>query len=529
LIKPARIQAGNDVVNTIFVGQNNNPGDITSIIAGSDILASQLLIGGQVTNYNSSFTIYGPGTFLIQAGRNLGPFFSILGNGYGGGGIEAVGDGSNLGSSFVKSYLPVQGADIYALFGVGPGIDYQAAIADYVNPISAGTGGINYLTYIAAAFGETPSQAWTTFQSLPPVQQQLLIDRAFLDFLAQVGIDYNNQASTYYHQYARAYETIATLFPASLGYTNNTPTGTNGTAITKSTGDLTMAHSLIETQTGGNIAIIGPGGNIFVGANATDNSKPSQEGILTLQGGSILTYTDQSVIVDQSRIFTEQGGGISLFSANGNLNAGKGPKSSAAYPPLTLIWDVDGYTRVDPAGLVTGAGIGALLSVPGQDPSLSDVDLVAPRGTVDAGAAGIRVAGNLNIAALTVLNAFNIQVGGTATGIPTVTGPNVGALTTASNVAGAAQAAVPVPTSSSNNDRPSVIIVEVIGYGGGSGNNDGSSAPPPQDQRRDRRSEQQPSYNTNSAFQIVGIGALSEKQKQKFSTSELSKISGAKP
>ena len=44
---------------------------------------------------------------------------------------------------------------------------------------------------------------------------------------------------------------------------------------------------------------------------------------------------------------------------------------------------------------------------------------MAPRGTVDAGAAGMRVSGNLNIAALQVLNAFNIQVQGVTVGIPT--------------------------------------------------------------------------------------------------------------
>ncbi len=59
---------------------------------------------------------------------------------------------------------------------------------------------------------------------------------------------------------------------------------------------------------------------------------------------------------------------------------------------------------------MTGAGVGALLSVPGQDPELSNVVLTAPHGTVDASAAGIRVAGNLDIVALHVLNAFNIQV-----------------------------------------------------------------------------------------------------------------------
>jgi hypothetical protein len=72
------------------------------------------------------------------------------------------------------------------------------------------------------------------------------------------------------------------------------------------------------------------------------------------QRGSIRTYTDRSVEIYQSCIFTEQGGDIDLFSANGDLNAGKGPKSSAAYPPLKLICSVDGYCRVSPAGLVMG-------------------------------------------------------------------------------------------------------------------------------------------------------------------------------
>jgi hypothetical protein len=335
----------------------------------------------------------------------------------------------------------------------------------------------------------------------------LLIDRAFLDFLAQVGLDYNNVASPYHLQYARAYDAISTLFPASLGYTNNAATGTNGSAAVRSIGDLSMAHSVIETQTGSDIALIGPGGNIFVGANATDNSRPNQEGILTLQGGSILTYTDQSVIVDQSRIFTEQGGNIDLFSANGNLNAGKGPKSAASYPPLTLIWDTDGYTRVNPSGLVTGAGIGALLSVPGQDPSLSNVDLVAPRGTVDAGAAGIRVSGDLNIAALLVLNAFNIQVGGTAIGIPTVQGPPVGALTTASNATAATQQAAQ-PPQTTNGDRPSIIIVEVLGYGGG-GSDD---SPPQQPDDKRRRSGEQRTYNQNGNVQVLGYSTLTDSE-----------------
>jgi Filamentous haemagglutinin family outer membrane protein len=229
----------------------------------------------------------------------------------------------------------------------------------------------------------------------------------------------------------------------------------------------------------------------------------------------VRTYTDGSVLIYQSRVFTEQGGNIEMFSANGDLNAGKGPKSSAAYPPLRLICDVDGYCRVNPAGLVTGAGIGALLSIPGQDPALSNVILTAPHGAIDAGAAGIRVAGDLHLAALQVLNAFNIQVQGTTVGLSTVTGPNIGALTSASNMAGATQAALPAPTSANNNNQASVIIVEVIGFGG---SGDENQQPRPQDDGR--RSEDKRSYNMNSVLQLVGNGPLSDAQKQVLTDEE---------
>ena len=71
---------------------------------------------------------------------------------------------------------------------------------------------------------------------------------------------------------------------------------------------------------------------------------------------------------------------------------------------------------------------------------------------VNAGDASIRVSGNLNIAALLVLNAGNIQVGGKATGIPVVTPPDLGALTSASNTAGAATKSAEAPR-----DRKSVV------------------------------------------------------------------------
>jgi hypothetical protein len=56
----------------------------------------------------------------------------------------------------------------------------------------------------------------------------------------------------------------------------------------------------------------------------------------------------------------------------------------------------------------TGAGIATLAPI--AEVPAGDVDLLAPLGTIDAGEAGIRVSGNVNLAALKVMNAANIQV-----------------------------------------------------------------------------------------------------------------------
>lgn len=464
--RPAQIRVGRDVGSEVFTftGVNFTDADVTSVTAGRDI-------GG-------IYHLYGPGALLVEAGRNIRKpldgastnIFSIytIGNG----------SGSVLADGFVPtlhSYLPDEGASIYLRYGVANGVDYAAAIARYVDPASAGVNGVDFLAYIAERLGQSREEAWTTFQSLSTTRRQLLVDEAFLSLLTQVATDYRDPTSPYYLEYARAYEAVGVLFPTSRGYANDGSGGADASAV----GRLVMPYSLVETQAGGDINILGPVGGIRVGSAGRDTLRPDQEGILTLRGGAIRIYTDQTVLVNQSRIMTQQGGNVEIFSGNGDVDAGSGPKTYVANPVLSEVCDYStGYCGVNPQGLVTGAGIGAIVTLPTQDPSLSNAILSAPRGTVDAGAAGIRVGGNLTIVAQRINNAYNIQVQGNVSGLPTVSSAvNIGAMTSASSTAGAAAKAVDTPRAgNAGSDAPSIITVEVLGYGGSEQDAQGAGA-----------------------------------------------------
>ncbi|WP_229743360.1 filamentous haemagglutinin family protein [Aliidongia dinghuensis] len=558
--KPTFIQAGNDIVNLTFLGENFYASDVTRIVAGHDIydpVLGRAAIDPTWANYlTPALELAGPGYFDIQAGRNIGPLTSanqsylMFGNSAAGSGLNGtIATGIQTIGDLDNAALPAESADISILFGVGKGINDTGFAATYIDPAAVPIPGIPNLssglvTYVEQIEADklkrsggnggiaplTPDEAWTLFETLPQYQQQAFIDRQFFAVLTQVGADYNNPASPYYHQYIRGYQAINTLFPASDGYTqNNLEGGTNGANQLVGTGYFDMRGATVQTQEGGNIDILGPGGRVLVGSasappyvvdsNGDTVIGPNQQGILTLETGNVSIFSDQSLLLAQSRIFTEQGGEMTIWSSNGDINAGEGAKTTAAPPALSYKEDPDGYFTIDTKGEVTGAGIATLQTIPGAP--RGNVYLIAPRGTVDAGAAGIRVSGDLAIAALHVENAFNIQVQGITTGVPTAAAPNIGALTTASNAAGAAAEAAQAAGRSGNRspvrDLPSIITVEVLGYGGG----DATPTQQPQnDDNRRRQNQDRRTQNPNSAVRVLGYGDLNENQKRLLTAGE---------
>ena len=595
LAKQARISAGGDIVNLMFAGQNVGADDVTRIVAGRDIRASvagvagpnatQTLFGRSLVQGNQ-IILGGPGALYVEAGRDLGPFLgsaTIVDDRSGQpvrqsipGGILAVGNDSNPN-------LVEKSADIYAFFGVGKGMDFDGLRETYVNPGNTGLldGDLfvqvsdpfgnktpdrtkpiyapiliawmqqNQAALLTATFGTTEvtaTQAYTAFAGLP-----LLVQRKFL--LANVYFNELQAASRpdgpSYLQYIRGYRAVNSLFPAALGYTANDLGGTNNGGTRVGTGNLDLRLATIQTTRGGDVTILGPGGDAILGSVVRTAAQAARrayqptllegfdggrfrptpdgastpvpvldipigfEGVLTLRGGSIRGFTDGDFRLNQSRLFTQQSGDITLWSSNGDLNAGQGPKNAANVPPVVVRVTPNGFAEVDSAGAVTGAGIagftgisrlnartgryelvdafndsdvvaaqqqlavltnGSTVVVNGKTyrKDAPTITLIAPVGTVDAGDAGVRAGGDIFVAAARVANADNFKVGGASIGIPTV-----GGITAPATPASAASALTSNIFRAVNPNGAAEqrvrILVDVLGYYG----NDGAEKCPP--------------------------------------------------
>jgi filamentous hemagglutinin len=486
--KQAQIIAGEDITDIGLYLQNDASTDISLVEAGRDIVAYdaisplRIAAGTNLLGYrlldplgagagapnSGDIQISGPGTLEVLAGRNL-----TLGNDDGQNPNDTVsGDGlfaglTSVGGEVNPALAASGGADLVAAAGLTQGVqtsaglegngslNFSAFITEFLNPSSVYAS--RYLPELGAAMGlgnQGNAQVWASFENLSSAQQDVLALDIFYLVLRDAGRDHNDATAVDFGNYAAGDQAIAALFPAGDSLNGNI--------------DITSRE--IKTARGGNIELLAPGGGITVGVDSPGQAV--DQGILTVDGGNISIFANQSVSVGTSRIFTLHGGNEIIWSSTGNIAAGASSKTVVSAPPTVVVVDpTSGDVEPDLAGFVTGGGIGVLASVVGAPPG--DVDLIAPLGIVDAGDAGIRATGNLNIAAVQVLNASNISVGGKSSGVPTATSVNLGAISAASSVAGSTQqaAANTTPNRPSNGgeapQQPSIISVDVLGYGGG--------------------------------------------------------------
>lgn len=465
LPKAARVRAGRDIVNLGLDIQHADSADVSRVEAGRDIRFER----GESRTPNALVWIGGPGRLEVTAGRDIDLGTSV--------GIASRGDLDNPA-------LPVDGADIHIAAGVGvSGIDYAGAVDRLVAKLEAGNPDD---TTLWQARWLTGNADLTETDALPAVQavagldaesQRSRVRALIFDALRATGRDSLQADSPYAADYARGYAALELAFPG-IGDPQSAMDNP------RYQGSVNLFASRIRTERGGDIEFLIPGGDLVVGLSntpekLTDLSKvtnpkdKSALGMVTVADGTIRGFARDDVLVNQSRILTVGGGDILLWSSEGDIDAGKGKKTAATVPPPIIKVDKDGNVTLELQGAATGSGIGALTPAGG---SAGDVDLVAPRGTVNAGDAGIR-AGNLNIAAQVVLGADNISVSGSSTGTPVADTSAVTAATSgasnaggdvssttaalAQNLADAARAAEELKQAF----KPTFISAEVIGHG----------------------------------------------------------------
>lgn len=466
---PTWIVAGGDIINVgtpigttysltdtfDFAARYSGTGSGGLFVHSHETDVSRVSAGGSILT--SSFNIAGPGQLELSAGE------SII--------MNDVSHVTSHGAALAGDNRP--GASVALMAGMANGVDWQAVRTRYLDPSKladperplADQPGMAAKVYTEKlgdwleeryGFAGSGEEALAYFDALAPEHQRIFLREIYYAEMREGGREYNRPDSSRFGSYLRGREMIATLFPDE---------DADGNEFTRS-GDIIMfGGSGVRTNFGGNIEMMAPGGQIVLGVQG--QVPPASAGVITQGAGDIRMFSEQSLLLGLSRLMTTFGGDIFAWSEEGDINAGRGAKTTVLYTPPRRSYDNYGNVALAPQAPSSGAGIATLNPIP-EVPS-GDIDLIAPLGTIDAGEAGIRVSGNINLAALQVLNAANIQVQGEASGIPIAVVVNTGALTSASNAATAvaAQAAdlaersrPPVRT-----EVPTILNVRFLGFG----------------------------------------------------------------
>jgi len=488
LVTPKRVEikAGHDVVDPNIIAQNIKSTDVSVIQAGNSIRYNEPVRNGDsIEATEAGIQIAGPGRLHLIAGGDVD-----LGTSNG---VRSVGN-------LYNPYLPEQGADIMLQPGATALADYIGILNAYVDPSSqyssiylvelalfmkTRTGVMektqalkDFLKLDAQAQALEKDQALADFKLLDRQAQTAFINQVFFAELKAGGRDAIDAKNSSFGDYSRSERAILRMFPE---FTKNQNLVSQVDSIMKNfgdianeqvthPGDLNLFYSQIRSERGGRIELLVPGGLVNAGLAVAGNlKKPDTDlGIVSLRGGELVAMVRSDFKVNQSRVFTLGGSDLMLYSSLADIDAGKGAKTASSTPPPVIRIE-DGKVTYDYSGAVSGSGIAALTATGGLPGS---VDLFAPYGEINAGEAGIRSAGNINLGARVITGADNISAGGVTTGAPVASaaGLSVSApASTDSTSAGKQGDQVGEAAKQASNTKlaalPSLITVEVLSLG----------------------------------------------------------------
>jgi hypothetical protein len=454
--KKIRAVASRDITDIAFYVQHTTSSDISLVSAGRDlvpfnenaplrVLGENLAAGNLIVDPESDTVVFGAGGIPVRT-KALAGDIQI-----GGQGIMEVLAGRDIDFGSGANFVDGTGVGVTSIGRLrNPSLPFEGA--HYL--VMAGVGGVSSGPALGLTGSSLPlgNLSATGFLGDSAEHQAVATVRGLFDRLKQVG-----KEAALTGNYDAGYAAVEAVF------------GRDSAA-----GSIFTRARDLRTTSGGSIIAAAPGGGITMASDIFGNPL-TPPGIVTEYGGEVSLLTGGNIDIGRARIFTLRGGDLTIWSSRGDIAAGTAAKTVVTAPPTRVLIDaISAEIETDLGGLATGGGIGVLASVAGVEPGA--VTLLAPRGTVDAGDAGIRATGNITIAAAQVRNADNIASGGASVGVPVsavAAAPNVTGLSAASSSTAATTAAASDvaqqgrPDTTSAQESPSTVSVEVLGYGGG--------------------------------------------------------------
>ncbi|QID16210.1 filamentous hemagglutinin N-terminal domain-containing protein [Nitrogeniibacter mangrovi] len=512
---PVSVYAGGDIRDFSFVATHANDDQVSRLTAGGDLYFQPKVTPGTGELLNTSdvgLFVDGPGRITVSAGGSVDLANSL--------GIVSRGNIDN-------AYLPERAASIEVLAGTN-GADYGALLA-LARPGDAVGGDVFDQTMIdvlsaqagravslASVLGDPANATLASRRDGSRAELQRWYgryDAALVDFMRQrsgnpaldaaaaqaafAALPANEQQGFYASQRPVLDEILFATLRYSGRIGDALGAGTRGYAPGyaaldatfadggegniegflsqfKTLQDVETAYSLqsanrapADQEHATAIALLAPHGAVNIGVPGGVVGDPTRTGMVAIGKGDVNVVARDDIEVGPSRIFTLGGGAIQGWSSLADIDGGSAAKTAAATPPPTLRPKGDSF-ELDVSGSVAGGGIATLKKTP--DVRNAPVRLYAPNGAVDAGDAGIRVSGDLEIGAQQIIGADNISVGGS---LSSSAAPPPPAAPVAAPVASTASDAVDSanellensPTAAGPSGASSLLTVEVLAMG----------------------------------------------------------------
>ncbi|WP_445366304.1 filamentous hemagglutinin family protein [Methylomonas sp. BW4-1] len=487
LAKPAEVSAGRDIVSATFKIQHNNPDAVSVFNAGRDIRYRVNIHPdtGNIIEADQGIDVAGPGQLTALAGRDVNLGSSI--------GITSSGDQSNAA-------LADDGANITVIAGLAGGALNSNGFAEGFM-LNSGKYVLENQRYLNLFVQEMRSITGDPSLSVDAAKLAFsglsTVDKARLDskllsvvqsvFLQEVKANASTLAKATTKQAQDLAElkllaTIESLFPGTTLLAGNSDyriDAANGIVVNADTsasnilnslnaalqqkieaelarqgktfasasdrekddarelvrpklGNISLFLSSIQTKDGGDANLFTPNGGITVGLATADIGLAKEDdelGVIVKKQGEANLLARNDIDVNIQRVVTLGNGNITGGSTEGDVDAGRSAQTALAAPPLKVSYDAAGMPVLEVSPVLQGGGIRTV--------GAGDVLLFAPRGIIDAGEAGIR-GNNITLAATAIVGADNIDIGGSAVGVPVAaTGSVAAGLTGVSNVAAA--------------------------------------------------------------------------------------------